>query len=376
MSRQADETVPAQRVGIVGARGIGPTSAAALMGARQAVTIWPPRGPVPHPLATAPLTAAPLTAESAVAGRFRPALAADAAALCTAADTTLIAVPANDHRTVLHAQVPHLRAWQVVIVSSMASLSALYLHEGARARGVDATFAAFGTTVLTARRPDPCPDLCMVRVMRRRTALGVAALPLARTDAVLARCAALFGTGFSAHSNMLETVLTNLNPIPQGPLALFNRTRIERAEAWPQYRYITPRVAAVIEALDDERQALGAALGVHVRSLPEHSAQSFGSRAATLAGIAEELHAGRGRPPGPTDTNTRLPAEDVLVGLALRAELGRLAGVPMPATRTVIEAAALITRRDFRKENDLPDQLRLDGTNLQALVAQVSAGAD
>lgn len=358
--------MPAQRVGIVGVGAVGLASAAALIDNGHEVTLWPPRGPVPHPLA-----AAPLMAEGAVTGTFRPALADGPAALCAAADTILIAVPANGHRAVMDALLPHLRAGQVVIVSSMASLSALYLHEGARARGVDVTVAAFGTTVLTARRPDPCT----VRVMRRRTALGVAALPVARSDAVLARCGALFGAGFSAHGNLLETVLTNVNPIAHGPLALFNWTRIERAEPWPQYHYMTPRVSAVIEALDDERQALAAAFGVHVRSLPEHFAQSFGTSAETLSAIADELHAARGGPPGPTDTNTRFLVEDIPFGLVFCAELGRLAGVPMPATRTVIEAASLIAGRDFAAENDLLAPLGLAGSDVATLVARVSAGA-
>ena len=64
----------------------------------------------------------------------------------------------------------------------MASLSSLYLHERVRALGTaDVTVASLGTTVLTARRE----AFDRVRIMTRRTQLGVSALPTARQDAVL-----------------------------------------------------------------------------------------------------------------------------------------------------------------------------------------------
>jgi len=359
--------MPAHHVGIVGVGAIGLASAAALMDRGHAVTLWAPRGPAPHPLLSAPLTA-----QGAVSGEFRPAVAADPAALCAAADTLLVAVPANGHRTVMDAILPHLRPGQVVIVSSMASLSALYLYEAAQARGVAVTVAAFGTTVLTARRTDPCA----VRVMTRRAALGVSALPAPRADEMVALCTRLFGDGFSAQANVLETALTNINPEAHGPLAVFNWTRIERAEHWPQYHYMTPRVAAVIERLEAERQALAAAFGVQVRSIERHFAQSFGTRSERLADIAAELHAARGGPPGPTDTGTRFLAEDMPFGLVFCDELGRIAGVPTPATRTMADVASLIAGRDFAADNDLLLPLGLAGETIESLVARVSGGAD
>jgi len=44
-------------------------------------------------------------------------------------------------------------------------------------------------------------------------------------------------------------------------MAVANFTRIERGEAWPQYHFLTPAVARLVEALDAERRAIAAAFG-------------------------------------------------------------------------------------------------------------------
>jgi opine dehydrogenase len=254
------------RVGIVGCGGIGLASAAWMAQRGHEVTVWAPRSGQPHPLAHQPLQAT-----GVLEATFPVAAAASAWEAAASAEVLLIAVPVNGHRAVMDALLPHLRAGQTVIVSSMSSLSALYLYEAALTRGVPITVASFGTTVLTARRPAPT----QVKIMTRRTSLGVSSLPRSSQPAVLALCDALFGGTFTSDENSLATSLTNINPVAHGPLALFNWTRIERAENWPQYHYMTPRVAAVIEQLDAERLALADAFGLKVRNIERHFAQSF-----------------------------------------------------------------------------------------------------
>ena len=353
------------RIGIVGAGAIGLGSAAWLAARGHAVALWSPRGPWPHPLQTQPLHA------SGVLESTQPVdMVEDAGALCEAAELVIVAVPLNGHRAVMDALAPKLSTRNTVLISSMASLSALYLHEAVRRRGKDVTVAAFGTTALTARRE----AANRVRIMTRRVSLGVSALPAPRTDAMVALCTALFGDGFYAHAHVLASALSNINPAAHGPLALFNWTRIERAEAWPQYHYMTPRVAAVIERLDAERRALGRAFGVELGSIEQHFANSFGSTAERLADIAADLHAKRGGPPGPTDMATRFLAEDVPYGLVFAEELGRVAGLSLPATRTIVDVAELITGQDLRATNDLIAPLGLLQGGVAGLQARVRLG--
>lgn len=349
----------ARRIGIAGCGGIGLACAAWLARDGHPVTLWSPRG---GDLSTV------LQATGVVEGHFDMAVADTPVRLCAAADVLLLAVPGNAHRSVGDALLPHLHQAHVVIVSSMASLSSLLLHEAARQRGLTLPVVSWGSTVLTARRT--APD--QVRVMTRRGSLGLSALPATQGEPLLALCHELFGDVFSLQPNALATALSNTNPVAHGPLALFNWTRIERAEAWPQYQHLTPHVAAVIEQLDAERLALAAAFGLQVRSLEQHFAQSLSCQATTLADIASELHAARGGPPGPTDVQTRFLAEDMPYGLVFTLALAAIAGLAMPATRTVVDAASLICGQDFMAGNDLIGPLGLAQETVEGLLQRLA----
>ena len=352
------------KIGIVGTGAVALAMAAWLVQGGHRVRLWSARsvsacGPV----------VTTLCASGVIDARLQATLDSDLASLVENSEVVLIAVPVNAHRTVMDALLPHLRSGITVIVSSMASLSALYLYECARARGCDITVASFGTTVFTGRREAPM----QVRVMARRAELGVSSLPCARQESVLGLCRTLFGEGFRADANALVTTLSNINPIAHGPLALFNWTRIERAEVWPQYHYMTPRVAAVIMELEAERLALVQAFSLQVRGIEQHFAQSFGTQAQGLEAIAAELHAKRGGPPGPVDVGTRYLAEDMPYGLVFLISLGERVAVPMPATTAIVAAASLIVGSDFSAQNELIGPLAMAQESALGLLARVNA---
>lgn len=343
-----NSSVTRHRVGIVGAGAIALGSAAWLRYAGHEAAVWSPRSKE----AQAPW---PLHVEGLRPGGVVVQAATDAGAICRASDVILIALPVDGHRRVIDRLLPALRDGQWVIVSSMASLSALYLREQAMAAGKDVTVLSFSTTALTARRIEPD----RVRIMMRRSTIGVSSLPQSRIDEGIRLCERLFGSGFVAQPGALASALANVNPTSHGPMALLNWTRIERGEAWPQYHYLTPSVARVIEALDAERRALAKAFGIDVGTVEQHFQNSFGTEAEHLEDIADELHAKRGGPPGPTDLGTRYLSEDIPFGLVFLLALGEVAKVPMPATRTVVDAVSLAAGHDYARDNDLIGPLGL-----------------
>ena len=352
------------KVGILGTGGIALASAAWMAQRDHEVKLWSPRGGGADALRHEALRSSGVL-ESTV----RVAVADSVAELAQFADVLLLAIPLNGHRAVMDALLPHLRTGQMVIVSSMGSLSALYLYEAAMTRGVPISVASFGTTVLTARRQGPAE----VRILTRRTTLGVSCLPRSDQALALKTCETLFGPGFTSDENALATALTNINPVAHGPLALFNWTRIERGENWPQYHFMTPRVAAVIEQLDAERMAVAGAFGLRLRTIERHFAQSFDTQAEHLADIAAELHDKRGGPPGPTDVKTRFLSEDVPYGLIFTLALSHVTQVPAPATEATAAMAGLVVGEDFAAANDFIFALRLPAETVNGLLTRVNA---
>lgn len=350
-------------VGIIGSGGIGLACAAWTAQRGHEVSVWSPRG------SAEALRHEPLCATGALEVTLRVGYADSAQELAARADVILIAVPLNGHRMVMDALLPHLRSGQLVIVSSMASLSSLYLYERALAQGIRVSVASFGTTALTARRKSPTH----VNVMTRRASVSVSCLPRCDSQNALTVCEALFGgTGFTTEDSPLVSTLANTNAVTHAPLALFNWTRIERGENWPQYYFMTPHVSAVIEKLDAERRAIANAFGIDVRSIERHFSQSFNIDAERLADIATELHQRRGGPPGPTDVKTRFLSEDVPYGLVFLLALGRVARVSAPITEATITMAGLIVGEEFASGNDLIDALRLSSESVDGLLSRVS----
>lgn len=352
------------KIGILGTGATGLGNAAWLAHAGHEVMVWSPGG-----AGAGALRQAPLRCEGILECEVRVGVADDLRQLAQGAQVLLVALPVNGHRAVMDRLLPQLQSGQTVIVSSMNSLSALYLFEQAAARGVAITVASFGTTVFATRRTGDT----QARINARRISLGVSTLPLRDGDKALALCRALFGDVFTPHADCLETLLTNTNPVAHGPLALFNWTRIERAEHWPQYHYLTTQVADVVLRLDAERQALARAFGLQVRTIEEHFAKSFGTTSAALADIAAELHAKRGGPPGPTEVATRYLSEDIPFGLAFGVALGAIAGAGMAATGTIVAASSLVLGRDLAAENDLIAPLRLHEETAAGLLRRVRA---
>jgi opine dehydrogenase len=205
--------------------------------------------------------------------------------------------------------------------------------------------------------------------------VGVSCLPQSGSSNALAVCEKLFGGEFTAEESPLVSTLANTNAVTHVPLALFNWTRIERAENWPQYHFMTSRVASTIEALDTERVAVASAFGIHVRSIGKHFSQSFNVDAERLEDIAVELHKRRGGPPGPTDIETRFLSEDVPYGLVFLLALGRIAGVKMPITKTMVSMAELIVGEDFVAWNDLVGNLDLSSESVEGLLSRVNISA-
>ncbi|MBW8721781.1 MAG: NAD/NADP octopine/nopaline dehydrogenase family protein [Polaromonas sp.] len=351
------------RVGIAGAGAIALASAAWMANRNHEVALWSPRNNTADALRDKPLVCGGVLDAS-----YRVGVVDSAEGLAEQADVLLIAVPANGHRAVFDKLLPHLRNGQLVIVSSMSSLSSLYLYESATTRGISIEVASFGSTVLTARRE----SAAHVRIMTQRKSLGVSCLPRSAQQRAISTCQALFGDVFTADENALSTALTNINPVAHGPLALLNWTRIERGESWPQYQFMTQRVAAVIEQLDAERIAVASAFGLQVRSIERHFLLSFGTSAERLVDIAAELHEKRGGPPGPIEIQTRFLTEDVPFGLVFTLAMSRLAKVPTPATAATAAMAGVVIGVDFSAANDLLPTFGLAGESVDGLLSRVN----
>lgn len=352
-------TKPEVRIGIAGAGSIAFGTAALLAENGQDQMLWSPSGE-----STAALTdGATLKATGAIETEFSPRIALTAAELAGENDCLLIALPAYGHKQVMDALAPHVRNGQHVIISSHASLGAIYLSDLLADRGITAPITAWGTTAITGRRQSPTE----VGVNTVRKLIDLCTVPETQSNAALALCRQLFGDRFQPRDGLLAISLSNLNPQNHMGIALGNMTRMERGETWSQGQNVTPNVGRLLEELDEERLAIADALGLEVRTIFEHFHLSFHVPVSSISDMNQQMHAEGNGGTGPATADSRYVTEDVPYGLALTAEIGRMAGKPAHLHEAGIRIFSAMYGRDFMGENALLKEIDLSRWTLDEL---------
>lgn len=346
-------------VGIAGAGAVAFGSAALLCANGHKPVLWSPSG-----RSTMALSAGkPLVSSNAIDGQFQVQTVQNAQQLVTACDVLLLALPAYGHKTVMDAVAPHIRQGQIVIVSSHASFGALYLFGLLQERGITVPVCAWGTTAVTGRKRSDAE----ITVNTVRAKIDCCTVPAAETDRVLGLCTRLFGDRFQLRDGLLAITLSNLNPQNHMGIALGNISRMERGENWSQGQNVTPKIGALLEALDSERLEIARALDVSVRTIFEHFHLSFHVPVNSISQMNQDMHQQGNGGTGPATADTRYVTEDVPYGLVTTVALGELAGRQVKLHKAGVDIFSAMYGRDFSAENQLLQAIRLKNRSLAQL---------
>lgn len=341
------------RVSILGAGAIAYGLAAYLAEAGHDPMLWSPSGERTKALAAGEL----LKASGAIEATVPVRIAKNCKEAIASADVVMIALPANGHKKVMDAAAPHLSEGMPVIISSHSSFGALYLSKQLSERKVSLPIVVWGTTLVTGRQSGPTE----VHVASVRQKLDVATLPFDAMDQGFELCTTLFGDRFVKRDGLLAIALSSLNPQNHLGIALFNLTRMEKAEQWSQGGNVTPAVGRFIEALDAERLAIAVHFGTAVRTVQEHFSLSFHVPIDTVSKMNQAMdRQGRGGF-GPTTIESRYILEDVPFGLLPTVFLGKISGNPALLHEAGIAIFSAAFGRDLKRDNDILPALGIQG---------------
>lgn len=262
-------------------------------------------------------------------------------------ETLVCSVPSYAHQPFLEQLLPHLKPGHLLALLP-GNLGALAFAEALRAAGMDSVIVAESDTAPYVCRKS-APDRAVI--WGTVTGLGIGVEPASQTDEAVPVLRALF-PGAVAYGSALEAGLSALNPVVHPPGVLMNAGRVERSrgEFWFYDEGVTPSVVTVIEALDGERLALGAALGLELTPVAEafHKA-GFGPKGDLWAVINGSKMLTALRAPGQIDT--RWLTEDIPFGLVPWSLLGDRLGIETPVIDALVTLAAATLQRDFRAES-------------------------
>jgi opine dehydrogenase len=204
-----------------------------------------------------------------------------------------------------------------------------------------------------------------------KKAVSVAALPAADGEWVFQAFRTLYPQAVRCGS-VLETSFANTNPIMHPPIVLANARIIDEGIA-PFDFYgtgVTTGVASVIDAVDAERMAVAAALGVPTKSHHEWVKFAYGLNGDDTAALCVELSAKVYKGiESPAMLRSRYLTEDVPLGLVPWALLAQVAGVPTPVMDSIITLASTMCREDFRSTGRTLARMGLDGMGVAQILA-------
>lgn len=287
------------------------------------------------------------------------------------ADIVMVVAPALAHKTIAKNCAPLLRDGQVVFIHPGATCGALEFRNVLDEEQCRANVAiAEANSLLYACR---CPKPGHASIFGIKNTLMVAAFPALDNDRVVGMLKSAFPQMY-AGQNVLHTSLENLNAMMHPAPTLLNTSMIESGRDWLYYYDgITPTIGAYVELMDQERMALGRALGLELTSMLEWYKIMYDAEAETLSEAVKKNSAYAGVK-GQKSLDTRYVLEDLPMSLVPEVSLGNMLGVPVDRMEAIVRLGELLLQKDFRATGRTMESLGLAGMDADALTRFVETG--
>jgi opine dehydrogenase len=296
----------------------------------------------------------------------------DLAEAIAGAEIILVVVPTNYHLAYARMLGP-LLADGMNVVLMPGSLGSLEFVASLRQQGVTAgvTVSEIAALPYATRIAGPLG----VTVHGRRRIVSFGTFPADRTDRVAPILEDLY-PGIEVMPNVLAAGLNNPNPTLHCLGVLLSASRIEysHGEFYYYEEGMTPHVCQAIEAIDEERVAIGERFGVDVLRLKDtYSVMGYGPSGDTFWSVIRGVSVLNGIK-GPSQIDSRYLTEDVPIGLTVFSQLGRSVGLAPVLMESVIHLAGAVLGTDFGDDRRTLSRCGIEGMDRDEILAYVTTG--
>ncbi len=363
---EADRSDPLRTVCVVGSGPVGLALACEALAAGLQTRLW---SPVASELAVESLTVrgAHLIGTYRLGGAAAVpsvVVAAGVDAAVAGADAVLVAVPSLAVGGVAALLAPHLADGQLVVLVPGRSFGAVEVRRELRRQGCPAHVIIAELAAPPYLVSSPGPGRLQIHAVPAQVALGASA-------STVQRLAAVWPSVVAAPGGLLGSTFADLGGVLRVAPVVLN-AGLGEAGGGPWSALVTPTVAAVMEAVDEERREVAFAFGV--RDLPSAAAclaAAYGVGGGTLHDTwhaipaFDELMVGNGG-------LRRLLADDVACSLVPLAAAGCAAGVPTQAADALVATASLLCGLDFAALGRSFGALGLAGADVETIRRSLS----
>jgi opine dehydrogenase len=315
-----------------------------------------------------------ITVTGARQGTAKPALVTDRLDVALAdVDLVVVVLPAHAHEQIAIEAAGKLREDQVVYLNPGHTGGALHFQAVLRQSSAPAARLCESVSLTYVCRLEGPAEVAIYSDIQN---LLFAALPAHETASLLEQLKPLFPQ-LTAAKHVLETGLMNMNAVMHPPGMLLNAGWIEQTSG--NFHFYSegnsPAVAAVIEAVDGERLAIGRAFGLELvafldfffkAGLTTPDAYQSGS---LYRAIRESVPNRTIKAPG--SLQNRYLDEDIPFGLVPMMAFAKLGRVPTPTMGSLIQIASIARGKDYRKVGLSLGSLGLLGRSPAAVISEV-----
>jgi opine dehydrogenase len=310
-----------------------------------------------------------LKGDIAVGGKLK-GITMDIREALTDADVVFIVVPSFAHQPIFQKMIPHLKDGQHVVIVP-GNYGGFLLKKMMSDAGVHPDISISETASL----PYACriSDYKTVMIYKKKFQLKIATSPAQASQTVLDVVNDIFSSHiqFIAGSNLLAIDMDNVNytlhPLP----LLLNYGDIEKNPATFRHYIdgVTPLIAEQMQKMDEERLAIGKALGLDLMSTMDQLMMYYGrNESSTYYEYVNSAESPYKDIVG-HHVRSRYITEDV-PGLHTPAlELAALAGVAAPLAELCVRLSSMLHGVDYASEGTTLAKLGLDGKTVAEIVA-------
>ncbi len=280
-------------------------------------------------------------------------------------DIIMVAVPATGHRFMAETCAPYLKENHIVVLNPGRTLGSLEFFQVLREKGRHTIpFIAEAQTFIYASR---AIGPAHAKIFGIKNSVPVATLPAYWIPGVV-KALNIAYPQFVPGDNIFKTSFNNIGAVFHPALTVLNAAWIEETHGDFEY-YIqgaSESVSKVLEAIDNERLKVAAALGIKAMSAKNWLYTAY---SATGNNLYEAIHDNPGYLgiKAPDRLHHRYIDEDVPMSLVTLSSLGELLKVETPSIDLIIHCASIMRRIDFRKTGRTVEKLGLKGKTIKEI---------
>ena len=277
----------------------------------------------------------------------------------------MVVVPATGQRFMAENLVPFLKDGQIIVLNPGRTGGALEFRQIFKERNVtvEVIISEAQTFLFASRISGPA----QVKIFRIKNSIPVAAIPAYKTvEVVTALRKAL--PQFVPEDNVLKTSFNNIGAVFHPTLTILNAARIENTHGEFDYYIdgITPSVALILEAVDNERVKVAEALGIRAITAREWLYSAYDAFGRNLYEAIQNNPGYRGIR-APYTIFTRYITEDVPMSLVPISSFGKMLQIPTPTIDCMIQLANILHNRDYFVEGRTIEKLGLAGLSVKEI---------